>query len=75
MISIWKYLVFDFIFYVFNNMLWVWMKMKFRKIVFLLKIFVIEKFVIYYNIKFYVLMRLINLKKYICKVKFYKLFF
>lgn len=75
MISIWKYLVFDFIFYVFNNMLWVWMKMKFRKIVFFLKIFVIEKFVIYYNIKFYVLMRLINLKKYICKVKFYKLFF
>lgn len=52
-----------------------WIKMKFRKIVFFLKIFVIEKFVIYYNIKFYVLMRLINLKKYICKVKFYKLFF
>lgn len=46
--------------------------MKFRKTASFLKTFAIEKLVIHYNIKFYVPMRLTNLKKYTCKVKSHK---
>lgn len=53
----------------------VWIKMKFRKTASFLKTFAIEKLVIHYNIKFYVPMRLTNLKKYTCKVKSHRLLF